>query len=304
MSKIPILVLAFNRADHVRQAMEPIRKYQPEKIYLACDGPRTSKEGEAEAVNATRQTMLEMIDWPCEVKTLFRDENLGCAKGVNNAISWFFENEESGIICEDDVVLGDHFFTLCEELLPRYANEERIMEISARNESYRTDKNNTYLYAQCYHCWGWATWRRAWRKMDMSMSAVPWLKVSYLIKRLGIFRGTMMYKYFNDGYANLESFNSWATRWYLSILVNDGLVICPGPNLSINIGLLEGTHYDSQDKNRPGYDLQIGKLEWPIVYNDSLMVDKKQKKYDNKFFFDNRMFGLKKIIAKKIWHKS
>ena len=298
MTKIPILVTAFNRPDHVTVAMKTIREYKPEKLYLECDGPRSTKVGEYEAVIATRQAMLDAVDWPCEVKTLFREENLGCANAMYGAISWFFEQEEYGIICEDDIVLSKDFFRLCEDLLPRYAKEERIMQISARNTSQRTDKNNTYVYAQCFHCWGWASWRRAWAKMDMTMSATNRLSYSYLAKRLGWFRAWKMQKTFLHGYHNLKSFSSWATRWYLSILDNDALVICPGVNLALNIGIDGGTHFDTADKNRPGNNIKIGNFEWPIVYNDSLVPDAKQKEYDSWFFFRNRVYGAKKKLKK------
>ena len=107
-----------------------------------------------------------------------------------------------------------------------------------------------------------------------------------------------MRKLFKKGYYHLSSFNSWATRWYLSILAHDGLVICPGVNLALNIGLESGTHFDASDAKRPSAYLSLGQLEWPIVYNDSLEVDKKQKKYDSHFFYINRLYGLKKKIRK------
>ena len=143
--KVPILVLAFNRADHVEQAMLAIKEYKPERLYLECDGPRVHKQGEKEAVEATRKVMLDAIDWPCEVKTLFREENLGCANAVYGAITWFFEQEEYGVIIEDDVVVGQGFFRLCEILLPRYKNDERVMEISAENH-YPDHLNNNTSY--------------------------------------------------------------------------------------------------------------------------------------------------------------
>ena len=294
-SKVPILVLAFNRADHVTKAMEAIRVYQPERLYLACDGPRDNKEGEKEAVEATRKAMLDAVDWPCEVKTLFREKNLGCANAVYGAITWFFENEEWGIICEDDIILGLDFFRLCEDLLPRYADEDKIMEISARNHSRRTDIDNSYVYAQCYHCWGWATWRRAWQRMDMSMSAANQLSIWYLIKRLGVFRGLMMKYYFVSAVRHLESFNSWATRWYLSILSHDGLVIVPGVNLALNIGMDGGAHYSKYDYD-PYSDLKIGGIKWPLCYNNSISPDKEQRKCDNKDFLRVRFMGMGKIL--------
>lgn len=299
MGKLPILVLAFNRKDHVIEALKAIRKYKPERLYLSCDGPREHKLGETKVVTETREAMLQVIDWPCKVMKLFQDKNLGCANAVFEAISWFFKHEEYGIICEDDIVLSPDFFRFCELLLPRYKNEEKIMQISARNTSFRTDIQNTYVYSQCYHCWGWATWRRAWAKMDMNMSSVPQLSFLYLIKRLGIFRGLFMKYYFFKAYKSLPYFNSWATRWYLSIIANDGLVICPGVNLALNIGLNSGTHFSKDDTN-PYPNLRLDNFNWPIIYNDVIKPDIKQRKYDNKSFFKMRICGLKKILKKHL----
>lgn len=296
MKKLPILVLAFNRADHVKQAMVAINMYKPDRLYLHCDGPRAYKRGENEAVHEVQKTMLEAVDWPCEVKTLFRKENLGCAEAVNGAITWFFMHEESGIIVEDDVIISQDFFKLCEDLLPRYAQEDKIMQISARNNSYRTDIDNTYVYSQCMYCWGWATWRRAWQKMDMSMSTLKGISLPYLIRRLGLFRGIKMMHNFKEGYKHIESFNSWATRWYLSILAYDGLVICAGPNLALNIGMDGGAHYGEGDKD-PYADLKIGRINWPLIYNDKFEVDKKQKRCESRDYLRIKMLGISKKIV-------
>lgn len=297
MKKIPVLVLAFNRADHVAKAMASIREYRPERLYLECDGPRVHKQGEAKAVEETRKTMLEAVDWPCEIKTLFREENLGCANAVNDAITWFFKHEEYGVICEDDIVFSLDFFKFCEELLPRYIKEDRIMCINSQNPSKRTDIPNSYVYGYRSSCWGWATWRRAWAKMDMSMSAVPNLKYGFLFKRLGVFEGLITMKYFKTGYKRLPYYNSWANRWYLSILANNGLTITPGVNLSKNIGIDGGAHFETGDVD-PYADLLIGNIQWPLIYNDSFVIDSQQSRYDEMDFFRWRMIGLKKRIKR------
>lgn len=291
MKKVPILLLAFNRADHVVKAMEPIRAYQPEKLYLECDGARLHKSGEVEAVAYTREIMQEMIDWPCEVKTLFREENLGCANAVYGAISWFFEQEEWGVIIEDDVVVGQDFFKLCEDLLPRYANEEKIMEISALNYNEKNVSSNSYVFSQSFHCWGWASWARAWRHMDMSMSSVPSLSLISFTKHLGFPRGTYMYFRLKMHYKNIATFTSWATRWWLSIVTKDGLVICPGVNLAINIGMSDGTHYGSTDID-PHVRFKIGSIQWPLEYNNNIKVTKSQMIFDNYDYTRDRLFGI------------
>ena len=60
--KVPVLILAFNRPDHVRKAMEAVRTYQPSRLYLACDGPRDSKEGEAALVLSVQQTIQSTVE--------------------------------------------------------------------------------------------------------------------------------------------------------------------------------------------------------------------------------------------------
>lgn len=304
-AKVPILVLAYNRPDLVEQVMRVIQIYQPSRLYLACDGPRSQKSGDVERVAETRQVMQNVVDWECEVQCLFRGQNIGCAQGVFEAITWFFEHEEYGIILEDDVLVSQDFFKLCEDLLPRYKSDERIMQIVSRNTSRRTDIPNTYVYSKTDSCWGWASWRRAWQYMDMRMDGIKRISVFYLIRRLGLFRGCVKYYQFKDMYAHIERSNSWATRWALSILCNDGLVICPGVNMGINIGVDSGEHYERTDALSPAFRYELQSMVWPIKYNDTLKVDKRQKWYDSVYFLNERLYGLihKRSLARHFCRK-
>ena len=126
MYKIPILFVIFKRKDVALRAFAQIKKVRPEQLYIACDGARPNVEGEAEMVEATRKAVLEAIDWDCEVHTRFQKSNLGCSMGVYTAINWLFDNEERGIIIEDDCVMRDSFFPFVEEMLERYADDTRI----------------------------------------------------------------------------------------------------------------------------------------------------------------------------------
>lgn len=296
--KVPVLVLAFNRADHVEKAMEAIREYRPDRLYLECDGARAHKQGEREAVEATRKTMLDMVDWPCEVKTLFREENLGCAHAVYGAITWFFEHEEYGVIIEDDVVVGQDFFRLCEDLLSRYKDEERIMEISAENHFPEPQHANTYYYSIDFKCWGWATWARAWKHMDMTMGKWPEQTLWKLVRTFGVFRGSILYFYhWGQTYKHIATSTSWATRWAFTIFADNGLCIIPADNLAVNIGMDGGAHYEKGDVN-PYAHLKIGHVNFPLHYNDNIQPDCRQVKLGNKDFFRIRMIGLRKKIRK------
>ena len=41
--KTPVLYCIFNRLDVVKKTFEPIRAAQPERLYIAADGPRSDK---------------------------------------------------------------------------------------------------------------------------------------------------------------------------------------------------------------------------------------------------------------------
>lgn len=105
----PVLVLAFNRPDTTRAVIDAVRNARPSGLWLAVDGARSNRPGEREQVLGV-QRLADAVDWPCEVRTLFRPSNLGCKIAVSEAIAWFFDQVEAGIILEDDCVAHPSFF--------------------------------------------------------------------------------------------------------------------------------------------------------------------------------------------------
>ena len=72
----PILFLVFNRPDTTARVFEAIKAAQPPRLYVAADGPRPGRDGEAALCAETRR-LATAVDWPCEVKTQFQAQNLG-----------------------------------------------------------------------------------------------------------------------------------------------------------------------------------------------------------------------------------
>lgn len=174
----PILLLIFNRPNKTSQVFEQIRKAKPPKLYVSGDGPRKGYEGEEEKIKSARE-IVSRVDWSCEVKTLFRDKNLGCKEGVSSAITWFFEQEEQGIILEDDCVPHLDFFTFCESLLVRYAGDDRVSVITGNNfQNGKIRGSASYYFSKYIHVWGWATWRRAWKHYQGDINFWPKWKTS------------------------------------------------------------------------------------------------------------------------------
>ncbi len=162
MFQTPILFLIFNRPDTTKRVFESISRVKPTKLYIAADGARKNKVGEVLLCQETRN-IIELIDWECEIKTLFRTENLGCKIAVSSAIDWFFENEEQGIILEDDCLPHPSFFGYCETLLNYYKDDLRIGHIGGDNfQKGKKRGEGSYYFSQYYFIWGWAIWKLAW----------------------------------------------------------------------------------------------------------------------------------------------
>ena len=167
----PILVIAFNRPDHLKVLIDRLREIQPTRIYFAVDGPREGNEAEKHKVTEC-QEMVSDIDWDCEITTNFQKSNLGCGLGVSTAITWFFNNEEHGIILEDDIIPDLSFFPFCEELLVRHENDSHVFAISGCNFVPPEDISThaAYRFSQVPHIWGWATWRNRWQQYNLDIT--------------------------------------------------------------------------------------------------------------------------------------
>src|SRR6185503_8669515 len=173
---VPILLLVFNRPETTKRVFERIREIKPSKLFVAADGYRPEKEGEKEKCEEVRNLVMNSIDWPCEVKSLFRNSNLGCGPAVSEGITWFFEHVEEGIILEDDILPSRSFFGFAKELLKLYRNDESVWHIGGN--SYNPYKMKADYYFSAYpHIWGWATWRRAWNNYRYELDDIDHKKV-------------------------------------------------------------------------------------------------------------------------------
>lgn len=166
----PILIITFNRPEHVRRVLTEVRKQQPTHLFIAQDGPRVDKLDDEAKIQAVRDVIKEMVDWPCNLFTHFSEHNLGCGRGPYEAMSWFFSNVEKGIILEDDIVPHPLFFTYMSELLERYKDDERVGMVTGHNLTRDYSCHNSYYFTFIPDgTLGWGTWRRVWKDFDFNI---------------------------------------------------------------------------------------------------------------------------------------
>ena len=241
----PILLIAWRRPSTTERVLKRIREAAPERLYVACDGPRAGDDVEKSKVELTRQVINATIDWPCHVSYLLSDQNQGCRIGVSNAISWFFHHESEGIILEDDCVPHSDFFSYCDELLDRYRNDTRIWWISGTNARLGSNpSDNSYFISRYGHCWGWATWRTRWAHYDRDL-----VSLSSFLKTYGfdsLFPDRQQAHFWKKQLIRLRDSHypdTWDYQWSYTCLINGGLSVVPSSNLVSNIGFdQDATH--------------------------------------------------------------
>jgi hypothetical protein len=231
----PVLFLIFNRPEQTSRVFEQIRKFKPRKLFIAADGPRKGFVEDARKCLQTRN-IVEQIDWECNCVTLFRTENLGCKKSVSDAISWFFENVDRGIILEDDCLPEPTFFRFCSDLLSAYRDDDRVALVSGFNPLATKMSSNEFRFSIYAGIWGWATWKRSWKHYDPCFDGLQEFLKSQKIK--SILKTSPETEYWENILikAASENQNSWAYPWLYSWWKRGCLGIIPLSNLVKNIG--------------------------------------------------------------------
>lgn len=270
MINVPVLYIIFNRLDTVKQSFEAIRAAQPSRLYLAADGPRKDRTGEAERCEEVRNWVLSRIDWNCELHQRFQETNVGCGHHPADAISWLFENEESGIILEDDCVASPSFFPFVAEMLQKYKDDKDVSIVCGSNfdkEHRFQAKEADYFFSKISYTWGWATWKRNWMDYDYTMQVWNTTNKSRLLKWLFDEPEYREYwRYVFDSTVRTQPQDIWDYQFFFSCYRKRQMSIVPNVNLISNIG--DGVDATHVMKSEGRLGNEINELEFPLDHPD------------------------------------
>lgn len=263
----PIVFITYIRLDTTKQVFEEIRKIKPMVLYHISDAGKD--EASQARVEQVRKYVSDNIDWPCELRKNYAETNMGCKKRIQSGLDWVFENEESAIILEDDVVPSQSFFYFCQDMLERYKDDERIMMVTGNKRIPDYPMNNDYIFSKFCSIWGWATWKRAWAYNDSEMSSWPDAKKNHILKeKYGPDVALCLTREFDMVYNG--ELNTWDYCWQLSKILCDGLEIVPRVNLITNIGQESS---DATHKFEKIIETERNELNLPITYVDEVRED-------------------------------
>lgn len=273
--KCPAVALfIFNRPNATRCVFETIRAARPSQLLVVADGPRSNSTDDIGLCKAAREIAVA-VDWPCELVTNFSDKNLGCKVRIATGLSWAFEHVDEAIVLEDDCLPHPSFFNYCAELLEKYRDDARVLSISGDNYqrgAWRGD--GSYYFSKYGTCWGWATWQRAWRFFDLSMSKWPEFRDAGTLYSVcpDPIEHEYWYSIFEDMYAG--KIDSWAYAWVFAHFTQRALSPHPNRNLISNIGFApDATHTTGHSwiSALPTFD--IGEIKHPSSVSQDKEAD-------------------------------
>jgi hypothetical protein len=261
--KAPVLCLAFNRPDLFAEVIGAIRERGPRELYVSIDGPRAGHSDDVARCDEVRE-VVKRIDWATEINLKAEEQNLGCGPAVSSAISWALSKTPEIIILEDDCLPDPSFLEFCDELLARYREDERVMQICGTNWGAAPARFAGYSYAFTSFApvWGWATWRRAWSLYDYELESWPRVKATGLADGMPVSRRFRRLLH-RDWDRVRAGPGTWDYQWQYSLFRHHGLSACPERNLVKNIGFrADATHLRGGD--RIFSRLPFEKLSFPL----------------------------------------
>ena len=273
----PVAFFLFNRPDTTARVFSRIARVAPSRLFLIADGPRADRPADAEQCAAARR-VVERIDWPCRVQTNFAPSNMGCTRRMASGISWVFDQVDEAIILEDDCLPDPTFFTFCEELLARYRDHPRVMQIGGFNIPLdRRTKAFSYYFSRFGTTWGWATWRRAWQHYDVEVREWSALReTSWLldiVKHPSI--AASWSRMFDLAYR--RELGTWDYQWLFACWRQQGLSVQPTVSMIANIGFGEAATHTFSTCHDPRAEVTAAPMPFPLrhppLYAESPKAD-------------------------------
>jgi len=247
MKESAVLLITFNRPESTREVLKALQKAKPKRLYVFSDGARN--EEEQKICQQVRDMVIEMVNWDCDLRRKVMEYNLGCGPGPFAAMNWAVEEEDRIIILEDDCVPSPSFFPYCDYLLDKFLDDRRIWLLSGNNYCPEFPLPADYAFTRYAHSWGWATWRRCVKQVDLEMRDYPEFRDRKLLysllprKEADYFMRSLERTYTDKSRMG----HIWDIQFGFCVRKNSGMGIMPRANLVSNIGYV-GTH--SEQRNR------------------------------------------------------
>jgi hypothetical protein len=229
----PIALFVYNRPEHVSKTLNALEKNHlatHSTLYIFSDGPK--KNIDKPLVSEVRNLIKKTYNFKT-IKILEKSENVGLANSIVSGVNNVLNKHNSVIIVEDDIVTSPYFLTYMNDALEIYRDVDKVMHVSAYLPPVVANLPETFFFNQS-SCWGWATWKRAWKHYNNNANFLLKSIEPKSIKKFNIDDSIDLYDHLT---ANIDGrLDTWAIKWHASIFLRSGLCLHPKKSLTLNIG--------------------------------------------------------------------
>jgi hypothetical protein len=263
----PILVIGYARPELLGQTLAVVKANASVPVFINIDHPKKPAHApRVEETAAVAEQFSREYQHGCVVRKL--PVNHGSVRAIPSSVSWVLEQHDTVIVLEDDCLPHPTFFPFCNELLERYRDDGRVFMISGNNflpAEMQRKWPASYHFSRYTNTWGWATWKRAWKYFDATLSRVDCPEYE-LIKNGAFYHGTM--DLFWSQRTKLQKADPhdscWDARWLFNTSMQHGISIVPRVNLIRNIGF--GPHASHTTRNYGYFIKPRQRMPMPLVH--------------------------------------
>lgn len=321
----PIVLFAYNRADHLKRTVEALAQNPEAKdsvVYIFSDGPRQKVISAAMNDDEREQTLKKNEESVLAVgkvreyihsipeRGIFKDvtiveapQNKGLATSVITGVDRVIREHGNVIVVEDDAVCAPTFLRFMNDALAFYQSyTNKIWMVGGYCPRLTIPED----YAHDFYLMGrgssfaWGTWLDRWEKIDWAVGSYPSFKRNLRLRKA--------FNLYGEDRSNmldcqmLGKIDSWAIRFSFEMFRNKMYSILPTYSLIQTIGRDgSGTHttgtchnFDVDLKDAPSNVVFSDvEMDWRIV-KQHVRYFKRSKRYLVKEFLFNCLLGKSK----------
>ena len=230
----PIALFVYNRPEHTRRTIKFLQQNllaNESRLFIFSDAAKDSSQ---QLLVDEVRAIIRLVDGFKSVEIIERKTNFGLAESIINGVSTLVFEYGKVIVFEDDLISSAYTLQYFNDALQRYQNEEKVMHIGAYMYPLKGENLPETFFYRAATSWGWATWERAWRDFEPDVNKII-ARFDRKKKNEFSIQGTMNF------WKQIIEFkrgrnNSWAIRWYASIVLKGGLTLNPSKSLINNNG--------------------------------------------------------------------
>jgi hypothetical protein len=288
----PISLFVYKRINYLKITIDSLKKNPEAKnsvLYIFSDHWR-SKQDRVSVLDVRKY--ISTISGFKKKVIIYRNKNFGLSKNIIKGVDYVLKYNNKIIVLEDDLELSKNFLKYVNTGLNIYKKNKKVACVHGWSFPINFKKNiPDYFFIRGADCWGWGTWKRAWKKFNPNGTKLFNQIRNSNLSTLFNFNNSFNYMKMLQDQINKKN-ESWAIRWYASIFLKKMYTLYPKNSLVRNIGTKNGVNSRFDFLNLG----QKFKKKYSAVYLKKVEEDINARKQIELFFKKNFIYRIKEYF--------